>query len=109
MDKVKALFDVNLFAAMAMVQSFLPLLLASNHARIVQMGSLAGVMPVPFGAAYNASKAALHSFGDTLRVELAPFKCVSCLSIPQLNKTFSIFSIKVITVSLSDFVYNECS
>ncbi|THG93348.1 hypothetical protein EW026_g7861 [Hermanssonia centrifuga] len=73
MDKVKALFDVNLFAAMAMVQSFLPLLLASNHARIVQMGSLAGVMPVPFGAAYNASKAALHSFGDTLRVELAPF------------------------------------
>ena len=74
MDKVRALFDVNLFAVMEMVHVFLPLLLKSNEGRVVQIGSLAGLMPVPFGAAYNASKAALHSFGDTLRVELAPFK-----------------------------------
>lgn len=73
MDKVKEVFNVNLFAAMAMVQSFLPLLLLAHSGRIIQLGSLAGVMPVPFGAAYNASKAALHSYGDTLRVELAPF------------------------------------
>ncbi|THH14041.1 hypothetical protein EW146_g6252 [Bondarzewia mesenterica] len=73
LDEVKSLFNVNLFAVMEMVQQFLPLLLASADARIVQLGSLAGVMPVPFGAAYNASKAALHYYGDTLRVELAPF------------------------------------
>ncbi|KAJ7360717.1 hypothetical protein DFH08DRAFT_951375 [Mycena albidolilacea] len=30
-------------------------------------------MPVPFSAAYNTSKAALHSFCDMTRVELAPF------------------------------------
>ena len=76
MSKVRALFDVNLFAVMEMVHVFLPLLLKSNEGRVVQIGSLAGLMPVPFGAAYNASKAALHSFGDTLRVELAPFKYV---------------------------------
>lgn len=73
---MKELFDVNFFAAWAMVQAFLPLLMASEHARIVQMGSIAGVMPVPFGAAYNCSKAALHALGDTLRVELAPFRYV---------------------------------
>jgi 1-acylglycerone phosphate reductase len=33
-----------------------------------------GIMPVPFSAAYDTSKAALHSFCDTTRVELAPFK-----------------------------------
>lgn len=30
-------------------------------------------MPYVFGSAYNASKAALHSYSNTLRVELAPF------------------------------------
>jgi len=73
MDQVRSVFEVNVFSAMAMVQQFLPLLMAAGNARIVHLGSLAALIPVPFGAAYNASKAALHSFGDTLRVELAPF------------------------------------
>lgn len=39
----------------------------------MQIGSLAGVIPYVFSSVYNASKAALHSYSDTLRVELAPF------------------------------------
>lgn len=73
MADVKALFDVNLFGPMTMVQKFVDFLIASGNGRIVQIGSLAGVVPVPFSVAYNASKAALHSYGDSLRVELAPF------------------------------------
>ncbi|KAJ7630100.1 NAD(P)-binding protein [Mycena polygramma] len=72
-DHVKGLFDVNLFGVMRMVQEFVPLLISSGDARIVNIGSIAGVMPYPFGSAYNASKAALHSYGNTLRLELAPF------------------------------------
>lgn len=37
------------------------------------IGSLAGVIPYIFGSMYNASKAALHAYANTLRVELAPF------------------------------------
>ncbi|KAK0926682.1 NADPH-dependent 1-acyl dihydroxyacetone phosphate reductase [Friedmanniomyces endolithicus] len=57
LDEVRATFEANVFAVM----------------RICQIGSLAAVMPYVFGAVYNASKGALHSYTDTLRVELAPF------------------------------------
>ncbi|KAK7055539.1 Arabinanase/levansucrase/invertase superfamily protein [Favolaschia claudopus] len=72
-EEVQAMFDINIFGVMRMVQEFTPLLIASGDGRIVNIGSIAGVMPYPFGSAYNASKAALHSYGNTLRLELAPF------------------------------------
>lgn len=72
MDEVRETFETNLFAVMRTCQTFAPLLVESKGT-IVQIGSLAGVMPYVFGSAYNASKAALHSYSDTLRVELAPF------------------------------------
>ncbi|OQE22587.1 hypothetical protein PENSTE_c010G09930 [Penicillium steckii] len=65
-------FETNLFAVITMCQTFLPLLIKAKGT-IVQIGSVAGIIPYVFGSVYNASKAALHSFSDTLRVELAPF------------------------------------
>lgn len=36
------------------------------------IGSLAGVIPYVFGSVYNASKAALHAYANTLRLEMKP-------------------------------------
>ena len=66
------MFNTNLFAIMDMNEVFLPLLIKSKGT-IVATGSVAGIMPFWFGSAYNCSKAALRSYLDTLRVELAPF------------------------------------
>ncbi|OCL14686.1 NAD(P)-binding protein [Glonium stellatum] len=71
-DEVRATFEVNVFAVMRMCQEFAPLLIEARGT-IVQIGSLAGIMPYVFGSTYNASKAALHAYTNTLRVELAPF------------------------------------
>lgn len=57
---------------MMMCKAFAPLLIEAQGT-IVQIGSVAGVMPYVFGSAYNASKAALHSYTNTLRLELKPF------------------------------------
>ncbi|KAF8205543.1 NAD-P-binding protein [Mycena galopus ATCC 62051] len=73
MSDVRALFETNLFAPMCMVQEFLPLLISSGKACIVNTGSVAALGSTPFLSSYNASKAALRSFGNTLRIELAPF------------------------------------
>lgn len=54
-DEVTATFDVNVVAVMRMCKAFAPLLIEAKGA-IVQIGSLAGIMPYVFGSAYNASK-----------------------------------------------------
>lgn len=73
MNEVRNLFEVNLFGVVAMTKEFIPLLIASERGCVVNIGSIAAVMPVPFSSIYSASKAALHAYSDTLRVELAPF------------------------------------
>ncbi|KAF7363986.1 Short chain dehydrogenase reductase [Mycena sanguinolenta] len=73
MSRARALFEVNVFAPMVMVQEFIPLLISSGKGCVVNIGSSAGLLPLPLQAAYNMSKAAIHSFGYTLAVELAPF------------------------------------
>ncbi|KAF8830903.1 hypothetical protein HHX47_DHR1000331 [Lentinula edodes] len=80
MDHVRQIFEVNLFAPMVLVKEFSRLLIAAGDARVVHIGSISGIMPVPFSAAYNTSKAALHSFCNTARVELAPFNALQVLS-----------------------------
>ncbi|KIX93613.1 uncharacterized protein Z520_10791 [Fonsecaea multimorphosa CBS 102226] len=71
-SEAKKIFDVNLFAIMRLCQVFSPLLITA-HGTIVMIGSLAGCIPYVFGGVYNSSKAALHAYANTLRVELAPF------------------------------------
>ncbi|KAI4262031.1 MAG: hypothetical protein L6R42_002786, partial [Xanthoria sp. 1 TBL-2021] len=70
-SEIESIFNTNLFAVMRLCQTFMPLLRRSQGT-IVQIGSVAGVIPYAWGSVYNASKAALHSYSDTLRVEVAP-------------------------------------
>ncbi|KAJ7607362.1 NAD-P-binding protein [Roridomyces roridus] len=74
MEEVKRVYEVNVFGVMRVVQEFAPLLIASGNGKIVNIGSVVGMIPLPFNSsAYNSSKAALHAYGNTLRLELAPF------------------------------------
>ncbi len=64
-------FEVNVFAVMDLTQACLPLLIQSKGL-VVNIGSVSGVLTTPFAGVYCASKAALHSLSDALRMELAP-------------------------------------
>lgn len=69
----KKLFDLNLWSHIAVTQAFLPLLRSSHSGLIVNQTSVSACTTVPFSSVYNASKAALAMFSDTLRLELQPF------------------------------------
>ncbi|GAM85301.1 hypothetical protein ANO11243_033050 [Dothideomycetidae sp. 11243] len=73
MDEVRLTYATNVFGVIELCTAFTPLLVArSRQTAGQQIGSLAGLMPYAFGAVYNSTKAALHSYSDTLRLELEP-------------------------------------
>lgn len=75
--RTRTMFDANVFGLFDMVSAFTPLLLASASNTgaaplIINTASVLARMPWPFSAGYNASKAAVASYSDTLRIELEP-------------------------------------
>lgn len=73
-DTACALFDLNVWGVLSVIQAFMPLLLKSAQgAMVVNNTSVASIACVPLQGIYNASKAAFASLTETLRLELEPF------------------------------------
>ncbi|KFG79059.1 putative oxidoreductase,short chain dehydrogenase [Metarhizium anisopliae] len=68
---VASMFDVNVLGVMRMVKAFADLLINAKGC-VVNIGSIAPIVPLVYSSAYNATKAALHAYGDALRMELKP-------------------------------------
>ncbi len=64
------LFGINFRGMVRMTRAFLPLLKASDDARIVNVSSVFGLMAPPGQTAYAASKFAIRGFSEALRHEL---------------------------------------
>jgi len=71
-ELARSVFDTNVLGTMRMCNEFVDLLIAARG-QILNLGSVVALLPLPFSAAFNASKAAIHQYSDTLRLELQPF------------------------------------
>ncbi len=65
------LMSVNFFGVVRMTRAFLPLLMTSQDARVVNVSSLFGLIAPPNNTAYVSSKFAIRGFSEALRHELA--------------------------------------
>jgi short-subunit dehydrogenase len=70
MDRVRALFEDNFFGAVRLTQSYLAGMRSRGKGAVIFIGSMAGEAPRPFSAFYAASKGALRSFAECLRMEV---------------------------------------
>ena len=104
-DKFRQVFEVNVFGMVAVTQAFLPLLHQAKG-RIVNIGSIGGLVSIPFGAALCASKHAVEAISDCMRLELhssgIPVTCMQPASINSGSAEKLATQTEVTLAALSD-------
>jgi NAD(P)-dependent dehydrogenase (short-subunit alcohol dehydrogenase family) len=80
-------FETNFFGVVRMTQAVLPAMRQQVAGRIVNIGSVAGFVPMPFQAAYAATKHALAGWTESLDLEVRPFGIRAILVQPGFFRT----------------------
>ena len=73
MADARLLFELNLFAPLALTQLVVPHMQERRRGTIVSISSIAGKVTLPWFTLYSVSKFALCSLTDGLRAELKPY------------------------------------
>ncbi len=72
-EEAAAQLATNFLGTHRVCRAVLPLMRAQGGGRIVNVSSLAGLIPLPFQAFYSASKFAIEAYSEALRIETRPF------------------------------------
>ena len=72
-EEAQEIFEVNFHGVLRMVQQAVPAMRRNGGGVVCSITSTAVLSAMPFHGVYRASKAAVSSLSETLRLELAPF------------------------------------
>lgn len=70
MPAFQEMFETNLFGAVSAMQAVIPVMRQQGGGTIINISSVAGHIPLPFHAAYSATKFAMNAIGKAADVEL---------------------------------------
>jgi NAD(P)-dependent dehydrogenase (short-subunit alcohol dehydrogenase family) len=70
MEQAQAIFNTNFFGMVRMTRAVLPQMRKQGSGRIVNIGSVLGFLPMPYGALYAATKHAIEGYSESLDHEL---------------------------------------
>src|SRR5437879_7011409 len=73
LESLRDVFETNVLGLAAVTQAVLPHMIDRRAGRIVNVGSVVGVLPTPFAAGYCATKRAVHMLSEVVRMEGQPF------------------------------------
>lgn len=83
----RRLMDVNLFGMNNTIRAVLPHMRKAGKGRIVNLSSVAGVLPIPFQTWYSISKAAVNALTMAVANEVKPYGVSVCSVMPGDIKT----------------------
>jgi NAD(P)-dependent dehydrogenase (short-subunit alcohol dehydrogenase family) len=72
-DEIRDQIETNLLGTMRTCRAVLPGMRARKSGLLINIGSLAGLMGVPFQSAYSASKFGVEGYSESLQMEVSGF------------------------------------
>src|SRR5467141_2071793 len=69
-DQARAIFETNFFGLIRMTRAVVPHMRRQGSGRIINIGSVLGFLPMPYGALYAATKHAVEGYSESLDHEL---------------------------------------
>lgn len=69
-EQAKSIFETNFFGVLRLTRAVVPYMRQQGSGRILNIGSVLGFLPMPYGALYAASKHAIAGYSESLDHEL---------------------------------------
>src|SRR5881296_3003147 len=69
-EQARSIFDTNFFGIVRMTRTVVPHMRLQGSGRIINIGSVLGFLPMPYGALYAATKHAIEGYSESLDHEL---------------------------------------
>ena len=86
-DQARALFETDFFGLARLTQLVLPAMRAAGRGRIVNIGSVMGLIPAAFMGYYSAVKHAIEGYTESLDHEVRPFGVRAIVIEPGFMRT----------------------
>ncbi len=99
----KSMVDVNLMGPIHVIETFVPPMVAAGRGgHLVNVSSAAGIVALPWHAAYSASKYGLRGLSEVLRFDLARHRIGVSVVVPGAVKTGLVQTVQIAGVDRED-------
>ena len=85
--QVRSLFETNFYGVVRVTNAILPIMRKQRGGRILNVGSVLGLVPAPYGAYYSASKFAIEGYSESLDHEVREFGVRVAIIEPGATRT----------------------
>ncbi|HEY6457354.1 MAG TPA: oxidoreductase [Steroidobacteraceae bacterium] len=86
-EQARSIFDTNFFGVIRMTRAVVPHMRQQRSGRILNIGSVLGFLPMPYGALYSATKHAIEGYSESLDHELRTWGIRVSVIEPAYTKT----------------------
>ncbi|CAN5481405.1 SDR family oxidoreductase [soil metagenome] len=92
----RSMIDINLMGPIHVIETFVPPMIAARRGgQLVNVSSAAGLVALPWHAAYSASKYGLRGLSEVLRFDLAKYRIGVSVVVPGAVKTPLVKSVQI--------------